>query len=47
MQNKETPLHTAVCAGKLGMVKMLVDAGANLNVKDKVGHSYDWTEPPQ
>lgn len=41
-----TPLHHAVCSGSLEAVKVLVEAGADLGVTDKVyqGTPLDWAE---
>ena len=41
-----TPLHHAVWAGKLDVVKLLVERGARLDIKDKLwsGTPLDWAE---
>ncbi|HLK28636.1 MAG TPA: ankyrin repeat domain-containing protein [Puia sp.] len=41
-----TPLHQAVFSGDLNAVKLLVDAGASLNARDKIydGTPLDWAE---
>ncbi len=41
-----TPLHHAVCSGSLDAVKVLVEAGADVGVRDKVyqGTPLDWAE---
>lgn len=36
--DNRTALHLAVCSGKLEIVKMLCEAGANVNVEDRWGH---------
>lgn len=51
-ENKEgfhshaTPLHQAVSSGSLIAVKLLTEAGANLNLKDKIYHGtpLDWAK---
>ena len=35
-QEEETPLHCASVRGNIDCVRVLVDAGANLDLKDKV-----------
>jgi hypothetical protein len=44
-----TPLHQAVCSGSLDTVKLLVEAGAKLNVPDKVydGSPLGWAKHMQ
>lgn len=39
-----TPLHQAVCAGRMSVVRLLVARGARLNMKDKIydGTPLDW-----
>jgi peptide-methionine (S)-S-oxide reductase len=41
-----TPLHHAVCSGSLDAVKVLVEAGANLDTKDRAWDAtpLDWAE---
>jgi len=41
-----TPLHHAVLAGKMDVVKLLVERGARLDIKDKLwrGTPLDWAE---
>jgi hypothetical protein len=51
-ENKEgfhshaTPLHQAVSSGSLDVVKLLIEAEANLNLKDKIYHGtpLDWAK---
>jgi ankyrin repeat protein len=44
-----TPLHQAISSGSLDAVRILVDAGADLNLKDKIygGTPLDWAEHMQ
>ena len=39
-----TPLHQAVCAGRMSVVRLLVGRGARLDMKDKIyqGSALDW-----
>ena len=39
-----TPLHQAVCAGHMAVVRLLVGRGARLDMKDKIydGSPLDW-----
>jgi len=44
-----TPLHQAVSSGSLEAVKLLAEAGAKLDIRDKIydGTPYDWAEHMQ
>jgi len=44
-----TPLHQAICSGSLDAVKLLVDAGAGLDLKDRIydGTPLGWAEHMQ
>jgi ankyrin repeat protein len=41
-----TPLHQAVSSGSIAAVKLLVEAGAKLDARDKIydGTPFDWAE---
>src|SRR6202007_2542928 len=41
-----TPLHQAVSSGSLDAVKLLTEAGAKLDIRDKIydGTPFDWAE---
>ena len=39
MQDGQTALHRASSSGHTDVVKLLVDSGAQINIKDKVSNS--------
>ncbi len=42
--HKHTPLHLSAQNGHLGLSKLLVDAGADVNFADLIGEYFRWKE---